>query len=90
MVLFALASPDLSRKAGFVAGRRVGGAVIRNRAKRLLRECYRRHRGLVPFSGVHLVFVARAGCGDAAYADVEREMLTLIDRALRSAEDTVS
>lgn len=90
MVLFVLASPDLPRKAGFVAGRRVGGAVIRNRAKRLLRECYRRHRSLVPPSGIFLVFVARAGCGEASYADVERDMLTLIGRACPGAEDTTS
>ena len=90
MVLFVLTSPDLPRKAGFVAGRRVGGAVVRNRAKRLLRESYRRHRHRIPPSGVQLVVVARVGCGEAAYAEVERQMLSLFDRAGMGAEDMPS
>lgn len=81
VVLFVLTAPDLSRKAGFVAGRRVGGAVSRNRAKRLLRESYRRHKDLLPESGVHLVFIARAGCGEAAYAEVEHELIELLAKA---------
>lgn len=64
-----------------MAGRRVGGAVVRNRAKRLMREAYRRNKGRVPASGVHLVLVARKGCGEAAYVDVESTFLGLLERA---------
>ena len=81
LVLFVLRSLDLERKAGFVAGRRVGGAVARNRAKRLMREAYRRNKARLPESGAHLVLVARAGCGEAAYADVESTMVRLFERA---------
>ena len=81
LVIFVFRSPDLLRKAGFVAGRRVGGAVERNRAKRLMREAYRRNKTRLPESGVHVVLVARAGCGEAAYADVESAFLRLLERA---------
>ena len=81
LVLFVLSSPEFARKAGFVAGRRVGGAVARNRSKRLMREAYRRNKIVLPESGVHLVLVARNGCGEATYGDVESQLLSLFERA---------
>ena len=47
------------RAVGFAVGRRLGGSVIRNRARRRLREAYRRHRELVPQEGIRLCFIAR-------------------------------
>lgn len=35
------ASGDRSIKVAFIAGKRLGGAVVRNRCKRLMREAYR-------------------------------------------------
>lgn len=54
------ASPPLVR-VGFTATKRIGGAVVRNRAKRRMREAA---RALLPLHGVpgcDYVFVARAG-----------------------------
>ena len=48
------------RAVGFAVGRRLGGSVVRNRARRRLREAYRRQRQLVPSEGVRLCFIARA------------------------------
>jgi ribonuclease P protein component len=47
------------RAIGFAVGRRLGGSVIRNRARRRLREAYRRHRDIVPSEGMRLCFIAR-------------------------------
>jgi ribonuclease P protein component len=81
LVLFVLRAPEFARKAGFVAGRRVGGAVARNRAKRLMREAYRRNKTVLPEAGVHLVLVARKGCADATYGELEAQLLSLFEGA---------
>ena len=54
-----------------VASRRVGGAVRRNRAKRLLREAARA-RAWRP--GLDVVLVARAACADSGLAQVGDEL----------------
>ena len=67
-------------KIGFVAGRRVGGAVQRNRAKRKMREAFRlnQHRFRGP---CHLALVARSGCPSASYDQVAEELLSLLSQA---------
>ena len=47
-------------RLGLVVGRRVGGAVQRNRVKRLCRECFRTWPNLVPV-GIDLIVIARPG-----------------------------
>lgn len=67
------------RAAGFAAGRRLGGSVVRNRARRRLREAYRREKGLAPTTGVRLCFVARPGALRASFGELTRQ----VDQALR-------
>ncbi len=70
--LHILPNPSRDRtRLGIIASRRVGGAVQRNRAKRLLREVFRRH-GSLPSGGVDLVAVARNAIVTARLEDVER------------------
>jgi ribonuclease P protein component len=74
-------------RLGLVASRKVGGAVERNRAKRLVREAYRRFPELFP-EGVDLVVILRAGAGSLDLADVVsqlRGVATVLRRRAREA-----
>jgi ribonuclease P protein component len=51
-------------RLGFTATRKVGNAVIRNRAKRRLREAARAAAPLLAASGSDYVFIARMGTAD--------------------------
>ena len=46
------------RLAGFLAGRRLSGSVGRNRARRRLREAYRREKHRLPLEGVRVCLLA--------------------------------
>jgi ribonuclease P protein component len=67
-------------KLGVIAGRRVGKAVARNRAKRLLREAYRLNREKLR-GPCHIALVARGDCPAAGRSRVEAEFLSLLARA---------
>jgi ribonuclease P protein component len=67
-------------RVGMVCGRRVGGAVIRNRARRVLKEAWR-HVGPHVRSGYDVVFVAQPGIRGARMMDLVRDMT----RALTAA-----
>lgn len=65
---------------GVTASRGIGGAVIRNRAKRLMREAL---RPLLPniHPGWDVVAIARAGLLSAEYDQIQLVVKTLLQRA---------
>ena len=74
----ALRSTLAVSRPGLGVGKKVGGAVERNRAKRRIRQIVG-VRALPP--GWDLVVIARSGMQSAHYRDVECELRQLLQRA---------
>jgi ribonuclease P protein component len=68
-------------RLGIVASRKLGDAVARNRAKRLIREIFRQSE-LMPGAGVDLVVIPRDSVFNAPYATLEADFRDVLRRAL--------
>jgi ribonuclease P protein component len=80
VVLIVQAHDQPRLKVGVTAGRTVGTAVYRNRAKRLLREAM---RPLLPTlaSSLDLILIARPGLVSATLEETRQALLNLLQRA---------
>lgn len=81
LVLGVLAKEDESAfRAGFVTSKKLGGAVVRNRVRRRLRNIVRTEQArLLP--GYWFVVVARPAAARATFAQLKDEWLRLAERA---------
>ena len=73
-------SSNATSRLGVVTSRKVGAAVERSRARRLLRESFRRHQ-LDLAVPVDIVLVARPSIAGKTFAEVERDYLWTIRKA---------
>jgi ribonuclease P protein component len=71
-------------RLGLAVSRRVGGAVERNRARRLLRECFRRLEP-VDRPPLDMVVLAKPEIAGLSLAEVDRELRARLRRVPRSA-----
>jgi len=67
-------------RAAFVASRRIGGAVVRNRARRQMKEAWRTLSPMVT-DGFDLAFTALPSLPGSATRDLGREMRMLLEHA---------
>ena len=74
------AEPKALVRAGFITSRRVGGAVVRNRTRRRLREIFRKHQHEIS-GGVWVVTIASARAARETSHALEDEWLRLARRA---------
>lgn len=73
---------DRPSRLGIAATKKLGGAVVRNRAKRLIREVFRRNK-IAP--GFDIVIIPKRSLLDAGLAVLEADYRTLVERQLDRA-----
>jgi ribonuclease P protein component len=77
---FVLTKQTPRPRIGITATRKMGNSVERNRARRLVREAFRKNKWLVPH-GVDIVINVKRALVEAAYHDFEGEFITFLQRA---------
>jgi ribonuclease P protein component len=79
LTMFVLRTKGSSAaRLGIAATRKLGGAVVRNRAKRLIREVFRRNKAA---AGIDLVVVPRREALTASFEALEADFRTVLARA---------
>jgi ribonuclease P protein component len=82
LMVLCLPTPAGRPQAGrvvFVAGRKIGGAVLRNRCKRVLRASCRRVGG--PWPGFDVALIARTATAHAPAPEVDAAVTRIVPRA---------
>lgn len=77
MTVFVVKNGGTAGRLGIAATRKMGAAVERNRAKRLARELFRRHK---VDAGLDVIIVPRREMVDAPFAILEADYLAALER----------
>jgi ribonuclease P protein component len=72
--------PGQASRLGVVTSKKIGNAVARSRARRLMRECFRLHQ-LELARAVDLVLVARPSIAGKKMAEVEMDLMRVLRQA---------
>lgn len=72
--------PEAKSRVGLITGRKIGGAVVRSRARRLMRESFRLHQHDFE-RPVDLVLVGRPSIAGKKFSEVERDFLEAMRRS---------
>ncbi len=80
LMAVVLPRPEEGPRALFVVGRKVGGAVVRNRVRRRLREAYRAAVGRFQ-RPIDVALVAHPPAAEATYQQLAAELAELLAKA---------
>lgn len=80
IIVFAHKNQLLCNRFGIVTSKKIGNAVVRNRAKRQIREVIKKNLDKLR-PGYDIVVVSRYNIKEAVFADIEKDFLRLMGKA---------
>ncbi len=86
LVLYARKNRSSTNRVGMTVSKKLGGAVVRNRVRRRLREVYRLNEDRFA-PGWDIVVVARSRCISASFEAITKAYLSLAEKAGILRED---
>lgn len=89
LVLIKSMNQDRESRFAFAVSRKIGGAVTRNRVKRLIREATRRRLAYIE-RGWDVLFIARTPAREARFEQIDRGVRDLLQRAHLQIESPTS
>jgi ribonuclease P protein component len=78
LTIIAAPAPGMETRLGIVASKKLGGAVVRNRAKRLIRQVFRTE--VSPDTALDLVIIPKASALHAVAAEVTIDYRSTLKR----------
>lgn len=81
MLVLKREEADASFRLGLTVSRKVGNAVVRNRAKRRLREIVRLSGAPERFPGVDIVLIGRTSAADRDFVLMQKDFLQGLEKA---------
>ena len=86
LVLYYLNNKEGINKLGITVNKRIGKAVVRNKVRRLIKECYRLREYKIK-NGYTIIFVSRIKTAEANFKQIGKAMDDLLKKANLINED---
>lgn len=80
LVLYFAPTKNQAFRVGFSVSKKVGNAVVRNRMKRLLRECFLRYEPVLSAYRVDFVVVCRPAAATCSLQELDKDLQRLLAR----------
>lgn len=80
VVIYLCKNTSNVTRVGFTASKKVGNSVKRNKARRLMKETFRKNSDNIK-TGYDIVFIARVAIINANYFDVEKSISRVMKKA---------